>query len=149
MRSTFIFHKRNVCLSAFWLFVLICLVLNCCSWPILYLNSQSFDKQVNRQIKNLILTSLKDLFLITDILDNSDIYYQLDGEKIIQCNNNSGVKKSLLFVVEKNFMNNIRKLDDNTYEGIVKVYFPEEYFCRIKIVCTENGYKISCFQLDV
>ena len=129
--------------------ILILLIINCCSWPVLYSNNQSLDNQTNKQIKKLILISIKDLFYPIQCTDKSSIYSKTTSNKIIQYDNDSGIKKSFVFIIDKDFMNKIHKIDEYTYAGIVKTYFPNEYSCHIEITNTDNDYKISYFQLDI
>lgn len=114
-----------------------------------YLDNSKFDKQTNIKIKKLVISSLKDLFYPINVIDNSEIYYTLDSDKIIQCDKNSNIKKSFFFAADRSFMDNIYMSEDNTYVGIVKLYFPKEYSCHIEIICYNGNYKISKFQLDI
>lgn len=117
--------------------------------PISYASNANFDAQTNKEIKSLILTSVKDLFLVAYSCDSSDIYSSPDDEKIIQNDADTDINKSLIFIIDRNFMKSIKKTGDNTYSGIVKTYFPSQYFCHIEIIDLNNEYKISSFQLDI
>ena len=114
-----------------------------------YSDNSKFDKQTNMEIKKLVIASLKDLFFPISIIDKSEIYYKLDSDEIIQCDKDSGIRKNFFFIADRNFMNNMYMLEDNTYVGIVKTYFPKEYYCHIEIICSNSNYKISKFELDV
>lgn len=121
----------------------------CVMLPAMYADNPDMDKQSNDEIKKLILSSVKDLWLIGTDVDQQALYTTSDSLDVIQCDKDPSWRKSPICFIEKDFMRKLTKVDDNTYKVILKAHFPESYFCHITIVRTETGYKISKFQLDI
>ena len=117
--------------------------------PAMYADNPDMDKQSNDEIKKLILSSVKDLWLIGTDVDQQALYTTSDSLDVLQCDKDPSWRKSLICFIEKDFMRKLTKVDDNTYKVIFKAYFPESYFCHITILRTEEGFKISKFQLDI
>lgn len=117
--------------------------------PITYSNNSDLDVDSNKEIKVLILDSVKDLFLLGYSANQNELYATSDPTKIIQCDKDSNISKSLFFIIDKDFMKDLTLNENGEYEVIVKSYFPTSYFCHITITQTDTGYKITNFQLDV
>ena len=114
----------------------------------LYSDNTHINSDINQEIKELVLNSFKDLFLISDFKNSENLYLETDDSTIIQLDENSDIVKSTFFVIERDFMNNLSVNENGEYYLIVKTYFPKSYFCHITISETENGYKIKSFGLD-
>lgn len=141
-------YKKTIWISFISFLIMFCLFIVLFNSSIFYPSNHNFDRQTNNEIKKLVINSLKDLFSPFGI-NNTNLYYEIDENKIIQCDSDSNIKKSILFIVDRNFMKDIYMSENNTFVGIVKIYFPKEYFCHIEIIYSNNEYKISKFQLDV
>ena len=117
--------------------------------PAIYSDNTQINSDANQEIKTLVLNSFKDLFLFSDSNNSENLYYSTDETRIIQLDKDSGVSKSIICFIERDFMKNLEINEKGEYYLIVKTYFPESYFCHITIIETEKGYRITSFGLDV
>ena len=116
-------------------------------FPIMYSNNANLEKSENDALKEIIISSIKDLFLIGKNPKMNDIYLSADSTQIIQFE--SSLSKSFICFFETDFMKNINKIDNQTYVCILETYFPERYICHIEIIVLNGEFKISKFQLDI
>lgn len=117
--------------------------------PSLYANSDRLDKESNREVKELVLDSVKDLFSLNGQTDQAMLYATLDPQHIIQCDQEVEITKGLFCLMETSFMQSLTETDNGEFYIIVHTYFPEEYFCHITVKVTDNGYRITSFGLDI
>ena len=139
-----------VIISVICFIILFSLLFNCIFLsPFIYYNNTRISSDANQAIKELVLNSFKDLFLINGFYNSEDLYYSTNEEDIIQLDKNSDISKNSFFIIQRDFMKNLEINEKDEYYLIVKTYFPESYFCHINIIKTEKGYKITSFGLDI
>ena len=139
-----------VIISVICFIIIFSLLFNCIFLSdFLYFDNTHINSDINKEIKELVLNSFKDLFLITGFKNSENLYLATNDRTIIQLDENADVGKSTFFIIERDFMNNLSINESGEYYLIVKTYFPKSYFCHITICETENGYKISSFGLDI
>ena len=80
--------------------------------PAMYADNPDMDKQSNDEIKKLILSSVKDLWLIGTDVDQQALYTTSDSLDVLQCDKDPSWRKSLICFIEKDFMRKLTKVDD-------------------------------------
>ena len=126
------------------LFVLKTMIL----WQGIYTNNPVLNQRDNYEIKQLLLYAVKDRCSFLFDIDKEKIYSEDSKEYIIQFDEVTQSKKSLICLVDLNFMESLTVLESNEYAIIMKAYYPEDYYYHFKIRKTDDGFVIVSFELD-
>lgn len=117
-------------------------------FPAFFRNSSLIDKKDNQEIKNLILNAIKDRYSILSSGTDNNIYDEQNHEQIVQLYS-PVTERSVLCIIDHNFMNSIEPLDETTYQIKFKMYYPVAYYHEFRVQKTQTGYTIIFWGLDI
>lgn len=110
-----------------------------------YGDNPDMDKEVNDEIKAVVLQAMKDAFVIFSGPEYHDIYTTTNPLEIIAFEK---YERHLFFIAEKDFMKKFESNDGETYTAVIQTYYPE-FFCHVTVINEDGDYKVSEFQLDI
>ena len=112
-----------------------------------YGDNPDMDKEVNDEIKAVVLQAMKDVFIVNSTAKQQYLTYTTSAQReVIQLDED--VPDRLFFIAEKDFMKKFESNDGETYAAVIQTYYPE-YFCHVTVINEDGYYKISRFQLDI
>lgn len=131
--------------------VLLSLLLLSCSniflMPVFYGNSHAVERADNLQIKQLVLSALKDRYSYIEA-DPKTLYDEEHTDKIIQLDSPE-TDKRLFLMIDHGFMHTLEKYDDTTYILRVEMNDPTARYHEFKVAQTDEGYVITSWGIDL
>jgi hypothetical protein len=115
--------------------------------PFFYFNSSHLDNEENHQIKSLVLSALKERHSYMN--SNDKIHY--DGQhfdEIVQLYDQDA-PKSMVCLLDYNFMSTVVQRDKTTYRVLVKMYYPETIYYEFEIKKINFEYVITFWGADI
>lgn len=116
-------------------------------WPGFYNNNKSLDKDENREIKSLLLSTMKNNHSKIFLTDNSKLYTK---EYITEYNpeDKSSNETGVFVGIDSNFMDSVEKTNDNEYTAKVQLYYPDDwcYYFTVKVI--DGKYVVSYLEID-
>jgi len=95
-------------------------------WPVVYKNNNNFDKATNEGIKTLLLKSMKANHSILGIKDEKALYTNKFYLEYIQLDK-TRKEKSIMVVVNSNFMNSLEKTGKEEYKAEIQLEWPDNW----------------------
>lgn len=141
-------NKKKICTILIFIAVLL-LILGFVSkdvllLPMFYGSNDQFGKEANREIKSLVLNSIKDRHSTLFSLDKRELY----EESFASQQNVDSYRAEFFFIdIDDNFMKSLEKKDDK-YLVKVCLNFPDDWQYYYTIEEQNGKYIISNFEID-
>ena len=139
MRFAFIFLVIMVVLFFFMKHVLL--------WPFAYENNSKLTREENREIKSLILTTMKG-YHSTFFTLSDDLFTEEYRMEYPHYNKDWSARSIFVTFDSTNFMGTAEKVSDDEYNVTIQLAWPDDwcYYFTIKVI--DSQYLISYYEID-
>lgn len=127
-----------------FVFVLIFIFKDVFLVSIFYKNADGYENEVNREIKSLILNSMKDRHSSLFSIEKNKLY--MDNPALEQDTDTTQAKFWFIDIGD-DFMDSLEKKEDK-YFVKVNLYFPDDWLYYFTIEEHDGKYVISNFEID-
>ncbi len=129
---TTVFSLKNVFMSEFF-----------------YANNSDYGKDVNDSVKSVVLDSVKERCSLLYKPDKTNIYSANFIESVDWDEQSEEIPKSVLCIIDADFMKTLQQVGENQYRVIVKARYPEDCYYEITIKKEADQYLITSFLVDI
>lgn len=144
MRKKSVFAAIALVVVVGIVFMLGCVVL----WPGMYMNNQQLTADENSQMKDLVLSAVKDRCSSVYEIDKNAVYDEAYADCIVQYDDQAASPQSWFCFINPGFMRTATQMADGKYQITVKVYHPESYDYCFEISKINEQYVITSFGID-
>ncbi len=107
-----------------------------------YKNNDLLSKEENKEIKKLLLNVMKNRHSTVFSMDEKELYTEdLDEDT-------STLEKSFWIYINYNFMNSVKKKNDNEYTAKIQMKSPDDWCYYFTIKNIDGKYIVSYFEID-
>ena len=116
-------------------------------WSGVYKSNSSLDDVTNKEIKSLLLNVLKDRHSTIFTMNKSELYTEEYRLEYMQSDNSSAAK-SMFISIDSDFMESVKKTDENEYKIEVQLKWPDDWRYYFTVKAINGRYFISYLEID-
>ena len=117
--------------------------------PLMFWNCTTLDAETNREIKVLVLQAVKSRCSSICNVSDEQIFDRKSEELLSDASAiDAELNRSIFCIIDPGFMNTVTQ-DEDGYNIIVKMVYPEPYYFHFTVKKIENKFMITTFELDI